>query len=306
MRRCFGSVSSLRPIRFLSLSVVALLGTAVVAGCGGEGGAGEDPQSVLEQAFSEGNEVESGVLDASFELSFVTRDSELLETVGVSGPFEGSGEGRAPRFDLAVDYRREPGEEQDFDLIAAEDAGYVGFEGESYTVDPAVSGRFKRGAPLAGLDPERWFIDPSNEGTEDVEGTETIRISGTANVARLLPDVAEAAEEIGLRPGDLAAPQEPFDEATIDAFIGADDRVLRRLDLSLAWDGELEGGEPSEAAIEFSLSFAEANEGQEIEGPEESRPIGELAERLPPELSGLGEFLSGGPKARGSVRSGRG
>lgn len=290
----------------LSVGGVALLGTALlVAGCGGEGDAGGDPERVLEQAFSEGNEVESGVLDARFELGFVSRDSELLQTVGVSGPFEGSGEDGAPRFDLAVGYGAEPGEEQDFDLIATEDAGYIGFGGESYTVDPAVFGRFKRGAPLATLEPERWFIDPSNEGTEDVEGTEAIRISGTANVARLLPDVAEAAEEIGLRAVDLGAPQGRLDEATVDAFIGADDRVLRGLDLSLAWHGELEGGEPLEAAIEFSLSFAEANEGQEIEGPGESRPISDLAGRLPARLRGLGEFLSGGPRASGSVRSGQ-
>lgn len=145
-------------------------------------------------------------------------------------------------------------------------------------------------------------MDATDEGTEDVDGAETIHISGTASTKRLLADLAQAASGIGLDGTGIEGSQESFDEATIDVFTGSDDQVLRRLELSLAWTGEREGGEPFQGAVDVSLSFAQINEEQQVAAPEESRPIRELAGPLPFELSGLGELLSGGPPDAGSDR----
>ncbi len=41
-----------------------------------------------------------------------------------------------------------------------------------------------------------------------------------------------------------------------------------------------------------SLIVSDVNEDQEIDAPEDPAPFDELVEKLPLELSGLGEFLS--------------
>ncbi len=291
-----GEVLRQSSIRAVVGAAVVVVGSGLSAGCGEDEAADGDAGSVLEQTFSEGNRIESGRLNAGVEFTLATDDSEQAQSLGVRGPFDASERNSAPQFNLAVDYGPGDGADQELELIATADGGYMGFEGRSYAADPMVFRRFRQGAPFAGLEPARWFIDPLNEGAEEVDGVETLHISGTANSERLLPDLEQAARRLGLRPGDIEAPQGFFNEATIDLFTGVDDRILRRLDLHFAWNGELEGGEQFDSTLDVSLAIEDVDAAQEIEAPEKPNPISELMDRLPPELRGLGEFLSGGPE----------
>jgi hypothetical protein len=263
-------------------------------GCGSNGAADEDPEQLLRDAFSDSRMPRSGVLDGSLELSITTPGSQDSQTIVARGPFEVRGDDRAPEFDLAVDY---PLADEDLRLIATADGGFVTLDGASYRVNPSVVRRFELGAALSAISPEGWFSDPSNQGAEEVAGTETIRIAAGVNEAALLSDLRAASERIGLWHGTELAPAASFEEATIEAFVEVEGRVLRRLEVHLAWDGELECEEPFDATLDLAVEIGEVNEEQEIEPPERVRSPSELPGRLPPELFGLGEFLSGGQGA---------
>lgn len=269
-------------IRAPSLLTVALVTAVVLAGCGDEGG-DEGPAS----------EIQSGVIDGSTGLSIAPRGGRQSNSlISFSGPFEGAGGNELPSFDLAVTMQESREKEVDFGLIATADAGYIEFQGQGYEIDQAVFERLRAATPFATLDPTQWFASRSNEGHQEIDGTETIHTSGKANVARIFPDLEQAARQIGLKPGDLGANQRAFDEATLDVFTGAEDGLLRRLDLRLAWDGSSEDMGRFNVVQGFSMTMSDVNEDQEIDAPEDPAPFNELVDKLPFQLSGLGEFLS--------------
>jgi hypothetical protein len=275
------------PTRALSLLTVALVtAAAIIAGCGDDSG-DEDPAT----------EIESGVVDGSLELSLARRAGGQAQTgrISFSGPFEGEGGSELPNFDLAVSMQETGEDDVDFGMIATADAGYIEFQGQGYEIDQAVFERLRSATPFATLDPTQWFASRSKESREEIDGTETIHTSGKADVARIFPDLEQAARQIGLKPGDLEASQRSFDDATLDVFTGVDDGILRRLDLRLAAHGSSEDIGRFNTVQEFSMTVSDVNEDQEIDAPEDPAPFTDLVDKLPLQLSGLGEFLSGGP-----------
>ena len=284
------------PIRAPSVFTVALVAAVASAGCGGD-----DSGDV-----GAASEIQSGVVDGSVELSFVPRGAGEASTsrISFSGPFEGEGGNELPNFDLAVSMQETGEDEVDFGMIATADAGYIEFQGQGYEIDDAVFERLRSATPFATLDPTQWFASRSNEGRQEIDGTETIHTSGKADVAEIFPDVEQAARQIGLKPGDLEASQRSFDQATLDVFRGAEDWLARRIALRLASHGSLEGSGRVKLVQEFSMTLSELNEDQEIDAPEDPAPFNELVDKLPLQLSGLGEFLSGGPGGRESGGSG--
>ena len=225
-----------------------------------------------------------------------------------SGPFQVDGN-KLPNFDLAVGMQ-ESGDlavldsgarKVDFGMIATADAGYIEFQGQAYELDQAVFTSLSSAAPFSTLDPTQWLTNPSQAGREEINGAETIHTSGQANVERITADLVRAAEQIGLKPGHLEVRQEFFDRATLDLFQGVDDGILRRLDLRLGWHGQTEDTTPFNVTIDASVTVSDVNENQEIAAPENAAPFSELVPKLPYQLSGLGEFLSGGP---GRTKSG--
>src|SRR3954447_24062492 len=92
-----------RPRSALAL-VLAVLGLAVVAGCGGGGESASSDMPVdqlLKQTFSGDKQVKSGVLDLSLRLD-AQGSSQLNGPVSLrlTGPFESQGKGKLPKFDL--------------------------------------------------------------------------------------------------------------------------------------------------------------------------------------------------------------
>ena len=70
-------------------------------------------------------------------------------------------------------------------------ATYAQLQGQS------KSGRSVGLLKALGISPANWLSDLKNEGTEDVEGTKTIHISGTANVSKLVEDLKAIAQKAG-------------------------------------------------------------------------------------------------------------
>ena len=87
---------------------------------------------------------------------------------------------------------------------------FVNVQGTEYSVPQAALRRVRhqlcatpgpeRGQQSTGLlqrlniDPSKWLTDLKNEGTEDVEGTNTIHISGKANVPQIVDDLKTIAQ----------------------------------------------------------------------------------------------------------------
>jgi hypothetical protein len=274
------------PSRAPSLLAATLATAVILAGCGGDESGGEEPGRAAE--------IESGVIDGSVELSVAPRGGGQAETgrISFSGPFEGEGGNELPNFDLAVSMQESGREDVEFGMIATTDAGYIEFQGQGYEIDQTIFERLRSATPFATLDPTQWFASRSKEGREEIDGTETIHTSGKADVARIFADLERAARQIGLKPGDLGASQRSFDEATLDLFTGAEDGLVRRIDLRLASHGSLEGSGRVKLAQELSTTLSDVNEDQEIDAPEDAAPFNELVDKLPLQLSGLGEFPS--------------
>jgi hypothetical protein len=275
------------PIQASALLAAAFISAITVAGCGSDESSGEESAS----------EIQSGVVDGSAagSTTFAGEGRTHTSEISFSGAFESDGGDELPNFDLALS-RQESGEEDiNFGLISTADAGYLEFQGQGYEIDHAVFERLKSATPFAGLDPTEWFASRPKEGREEIDGTETIHTTGKVNQARIAADLRRATRQIGLPSGreTLLALQGFFHQATLDLFTGAEDGILRRLELRVTQKGSSEEMGRFFLGFEFSVTLSDVNHDQEINAPEDVAPFNELVDKLPFQLSGLGEFLSG-------------
>ena len=184
----------------------------------------------------------------------------------------------------------------------------VTYKGTNYEVDPqsfefltdafeaseeAGESESESEAP-AGLPAIRDFLtDVENEGTEDIEGVETVHVSGAVDVDGLIERVrplAEQAAALGLgsagqipTPAELDGLAELVRSASFDVWSGADDNLLRRFKAAIKLD---QPGGSGVAELKFDITLADVNEPQEVEAPEDVRPLSELLGEVG--LDGLG------------------
>jgi hypothetical protein len=316
--------------KLLAFAATCLIVSGVlVAGCGG---GDEDPEDVLTQTFSGDHQVDSGTLDMSISGAVEGSTGGSIDA-SVSGPFQAE-EGQFPEFDLAASVTGEgAGQSVDFQggLTSAGDKLYVTYQDTPYEVPDDVfkqveqnyqdnaaqaqdaggsfQERCQQAAQQGGFDPSLCDVDPlslvtnlSNEGDEDVEGTDTVHVSGDINVAEI---GNLASEAIAASPSGQFLPQDQLDqlsqqgedaidEASFDVYSGKDDDILRRLDLSIAVTAPEAAAlvtPVSGANVDFSVSIGAVNEPQTIEAPTDAKPLDDLldevgASGLP--LGGLG------------------
>jgi hypothetical protein len=303
---------------------------ATVAGCGGDGGGGsEDPSQVLDQTFNNPTSITSGQLSISLDGSVQGAQSGNL-TATIEGPFESDeGNPRAfPQLDLSAQISAS-GAGQGFDLdgglITTADNAFVEYQGQAYEVGSSFFQRFRsdyeRLARQAqarqgsqsdssifqrlGIDPQSWLTNLSNEGDEDVEGSETIHIHGDADVDQLVSDLGKIVQRA---PGGAGQPLDPAQldraksairDASLDVYSGKDDHILRRLSLSLMIvPGASAGGSAvGSVSVDLSVTLSDVNEAQTITAPSGAKPISGLLSQLG--LSGLGSLGSPGGTSGG-------
>ena len=294
--------------KLLATPLAALALVAGIAGCGGEDSASSDtdPQQLLEETFSGQGEVSSGVLDISVDASAAGDPGGTL-TGSLSGPFATTAEDELPELDLDASLQFESGgDSEGFDggIVLTADGAFVETAGAAFQVDDAtfatLQDSFAQSAEAQnqesedssaifdqlGIDPAGWLTDVTNEGTEDLEGAEVVHISGTPDVGKIIEDAQRLdptgqADVVGA--DELA---ETVSGATIDVYTGAEDKILRQLDLSV----ELVDPKAPDQAVTFELSIgiSGVNEEQDITAPENAQPIEEL---IP---GGLGAALGAG------------
>jgi hypothetical protein len=321
---------SLRALLALAVALVAAVG---VAACGGDDGGDEDPQEVLDATFNNEEQVDSGVFDISFDLAVEGGDNEGTFEGTLGGPFESGDDGAVPKFDIDAEINLDSAV-QDFSgsagLISTGDSAFVNFQDTDYEVPADVFQQFQSSYEQAeaqsqdqegndllssiGVNPENWLTDLSNEGNEDVDGTDTIHISGQADVPKLIEDFRTIAQNVPgaaeqLSPAQLGQLDQITDivkSADFDVYSGADDDILRKLEGTIELEPPDTGSGQQSVSVNFSVTISEVNEPQEIAGPTGAQPLGDLLEQFGIDPSQLGALGAASAGSAGSGSSGGG
>jgi hypothetical protein len=314
-------------IRALIALGFALISALLIAACGG-GGNSEDPQQVLHETFSNPTPIHSGTfdLDVRIETSGGSNPGKLEAKLG--GKFQSRGPGQFPLFDFDVSLHGEGGT-QSFTgsggLTSTENQAFVKFQGTEYAVPQSVYQEFmtkfaqlqsqsksqsSQGAGLLqslGIDVSKWVTDLNNEGTEDVEGTTTIHISGKANVSQLVDDLKKIAQRAGsaadnVNPAEFDVLKNTIQSGDIDINSGENDKLLRRLQL----DFDLKPppgtpGAPDSLTFFLQLNLADVNKPETIQAPANAQPLQNLLDRYGINLGNLGNALRGGVGSSGAL-----
>ena len=334
-------------IRTFTLLCLLALAVPIAAGCGSDEDSGQDPQTVLDETFNNDTKVTSGDLSLSASVNAEGDQGGSFE-FSLSGPFQGDpdNENAIPQLDWTATASGEgAGQTIDFSggLVVTADNAFVEYKDQSYEVgseafaqvkkafeaqaaqqaDSDAQGTFQEqcataieqagGDPAAcDIDLESWLTDLSDDGTEDVGGTETVHISGDANIDQILTDIGNLASSVpqasssGFDPSQLSAVSGAVQDASIDVYSGEEDHVLRKLDVNLTIDPSAVAPEGvtvpiGEITVNFAIEIDGLNEEQTIEAPSGAKPISELLTDLGVDPSSLGGIpgLPGGTSGGG-------
>jgi hypothetical protein len=319
------------------LLLAALLGTLVLAACGGgddKASAGSDVDTLLEQTFSGSKEVKSGKLDFKLKMNITGGSSSQVSgpvDVQLSGPFQSEGKAKLPKLDLDAKLAG-GGQNLTAGVTVTGDKAFVNFNGQEYVLSDQIFQQFKQGYEQAaakgqkdssgqslaslGIDPRKWLTNPKNEGDAKVGDTDVVKITGGVDVGKLLDDVNTAlakASSLGVQgaaqlPTKLtddqkAQIQKAVKDVSVEIYTGKDDAILRRMAIALKVDDP-----EAKADIDVDFSLLDVNEDQEFTAPTGAKPFDELLGQLGgliPGLGGAGQSGSGsGSGSSGSGSSG--
>ena len=115
-----------------------------------------------------------------------------------------------------------------------------------------------------------------------MEGTNTIHISGTANVPKLVEDLKTIAQKAGSAVGNVNTDQlnqlnDVIQSGDIDVNSGVDDKLLRRFQVSVDLKPPAgHPGAPDSLTLDMQLNFADVNKPQTIQAPANAQPLKDL------------------------------
>lgn len=334
---------------FMLLATVVALAGALSACGGGSDSSDEDPQTVIENATLEG--VESGTIDLSLGITSEGEEAGSVD-VSLSGPFQSRGVEALPELDFEVSAKGDiEGEAIDFDggLTLLADRAFVGFEGTEYEVDPTTFGFVRSGfeqglaegsaggatptacqEAVAGIDLTTVIDNLENEGSADVDGTSTTKVSGDVDPAGAIDAIIALTEDPACSSTFEAAGPLPLDEleaakgevsdavkeAHAEVYV-AEDGIIRKVVADLAVEPKDTVGEKVE--MSFELTLGAVNEEQKIAAPANAEPLEGLFRQLGVDplallegatsgdgLGGLLEGLEGGSGGSGGSGGGNG
>lgn len=290
--------------RILALLATLVALAAALAACGG-GSSSEDPESVIENATLDG--VESGNLDLSLHIRAGSEDLDVT----ASGPFQKASSDN-PELDIEAKADGSlDGESVDFEggLVLLAEKAFVNYDGVEYEVDPTTYGFVKSSLEQAlQQGPQKGgkvnacqdavselqlsdFVDNlKNEGSADVDGTSTTKISGDVDAAAAvdaligLTDDPACAAQLKAAGGVSRAKLEDAKKKVSGAvkkthaevYVGDDD-IIRKLVAELTVVPK-DAGEALDVDLELTLGGV--NEEQEITAPSGARPLEELFRKL--------------------------
>jgi hypothetical protein len=259
------------------LGLLLALLAALLFGCGGGG-----PQSandVLGETSANLGKIKSG--DLALELIFSTKDGERAG-FNLEGPFQ-LRSGSLPEAQL--DYTQIAGDQtatQTF--IMTGDTAYVRMAGATFELPPETAGQVRSTLGATGglgvIDLKGWVQDPELAASEEVGGAETDHVTGRLNVATVLTGLVAIASQFGgttpltpLEGKSAEQVEQAVDRATIDVWTGREDRLLRKLEITIEFSPAAEQVKSLVgAAVHFTLGISNPNEQVTIEKPTNVQP----------------------------------
>jgi hypothetical protein len=322
-----------RPRSALAL-VLAVLGLALVAGCGGGGekASSDTPvDQLLKQTFSGDKQVKSGVLDLSLNLD--AQGSSQLSgplSLRLTGPFESQGKGKLPKFKLSASVSGN-GQNLSAGITSTVDKGFVSFQGTEYAITDNVWSQFRKGYEQSqqqassksggqslsalGIDPQNWLTNPRNAGDGKVGDDDVVRIIGGIDVAKMLDDVNTLLEK-GRSLGGSATQNVPnklteqqkqeaikaIQSPSVEIDTGKDDSILRRVLVNFTANVPKSAAATAQSAkVALDLKISDLNNGQDISAPSNPKPFTQLLSGLNSlGLGGLGTGSAGSGSSGGS------
>jgi hypothetical protein len=314
--------------RFRSLLLFATLTALAVAFVACGGGGSDDPQAIVDESTLQG--IDSGEIDLSLVVDAKGKRGGHVE-VSLSGPFRGESEKDLPELDLSAEAKGSiGGDAVDFDagLVLLGNKAYVAYEGTEYEVD-ATTFSFVRSAlrqqgggsseapacqdAVAELEPGSFVDGLTDEGSADVGGTSTTKVSGDLDAPAAIEAFSDLLDEPACSQQLDAASAVPstaeLDEAAetvrdsvksarVALYVGDDD-IIRRIAAQLTIEPSAKDGEDEvkRADVDLDLTLTGVNEDQRIEAPRSSKPLSALFIKLginPIELLGALQGGEGG------------
>jgi hypothetical protein len=255
----------------LGLTAAAL----ALSGCGG----GENAHDQLAETSANMGKIRSG--DLSMELMFSAKDGEQAG-FALEGPFALRA-GALPEAQL--DYTQTAGTRTGTQtFITKGDKAYVRIGGTTYEL-PAetaeeIGSTIGSSGGLGAIQLTSWVEDPKLADGEEVGGDDTDRITARLNVSETVNTLMAIASQLGgttplpsLSGARAEQVEGAIETAAIDVWMGKEDRLLRRLEISIEFSPAAEKVKDLlGAALEFTLEISNPNEPVSVEQPTNVQP----------------------------------
>lgn len=315
-------------ILFALLALIAL--SAILAACGGSGGS-DDPQKVVDEATLQG--IESGEIDLAANVDVEGKKAGNLD-IKLSGPFQSEEEAKLPELDLAFSVKgKMDGEAIDreggFTLLG--NKAYVGYEGTEYAVDRNTfsyvqslteqgGGQGQSGEVAAckeaakGIELNDLVESLKDEGSADVGGTDTTKVSGELNGSGALdafsqliedPACSQQLEAAGSLPSVAelddakGTVKQSLKSAHVELYVG-DDHIIRRVTAKATIEPSQDAKASAKRVdIDLDLTLTGVNEEQSISAPSRAKPLSALFLKLGINPLELLEAFQGGSSVQG-------
>jgi hypothetical protein len=309
----------------------------MLASCGGDSNeadpaqrasASSDVNSLLRTTFANVSKMKSATVDVKLQIEpRGAKASDGPVTARLSGPFASQGADKLPKFAFTAELQASG---QTFNAGASYDGSkaYVSLMGTPYVVSGLVTKQFVAGYEQAlksrkpaqgglvlgslGIDFRKWLPNATNEGETQVGDAKTIKISGKADVKRVIADLEKISEKASalnvpgasgripqkLTPQQKAAAEAAVKNLTVDVYTGADDSILRRLTVKADLQ---DAASKIDAGVLLDVTFTKVGQEQTITAPSNPKPFTELLKAV--DAAGLADLGLGGPAPGGATDS---
>ena len=266
------------------------------------------PKEALEAALSP-----TGVDSTAFSARVLARGDGERANIELSGAFELGAANDLPDLELNVSARGiESDQRFEGGFVSVDEEAYFTQGKSAWRLPDQVWGPLVEQAARNGFDvrrlslpvnPRTWVGEARSEGTETIDGVETTHVSATVDEKRVARDVLAAVRASGqdISGSPVAAVERGVKSAEFDAWVGTEDRIVRRLAVEsvIVDDGE-------RGVLSLDIRLTGVNEPQNIEAPadvSQGMPGGFLGEFADGFASSLSRRVSGQPLSLAALTS---
>ena len=256
--------------------------------------AGLAPVDVAKSIFAPAKPIESARFNIRFNATELAGSRER-QALRLTGRFQ-SADGKVPSFDIRASEVTDGKATHDH-VLSTGDKGYVFSGVTAFTVgkktmaglntfrEAIAKGTAGPNDQLVEPDPASWLKNVKADKAAKIDGVETSHITAvigpklaSADVLKVVRSVAAATDQpVGLPKQLSAKVQRALKTARLEAWVGTEDRIVRRLSIDVRGafpDDVLEKGESSRWHMGLDVNLSQVNKPQKIETPPLTDPAG--------------------------------